>query len=612
MNIIFLLAIIALLNGSLFGFGTSVSTLYLNTKTIRTYHSALIITTYLILYYMIVLFLPFLIAGGITYLFITSNMLLIEGIIYGVMLLLLAIKVFIDKKIYRNVCLPKANNIIKWYINFLFISCIFCLGSSFYGIIEGNFLIILICLMIFIVLIAWVVLLRMDFKSLKTKIFESDAQDLVKVAKNKEHKVICFGIDSATWDIMDEMISNKQLPNLAALKKNGSYGRLKSYRPTYSPILWTSTATGKTPQKHGIRNLLTYRIKGIPENIEIIGFDPVLARMIAKLENFGIMKRYPVTSLERTSLTIWNILSELGYKVSVVSWFLTDPVEKINGVMVPQHFYHFDSQMQSSSPSRPHPLDIENDIKRIKAELKSRFNSSRVNEEILNRFDITGNLTIQEDHRLEVLKVFYFQDLLTLEVLRYLLKKFDFSLLMVYFHGVDAVQHRFWDCHNNRHNIFRYVITRYYEFIDEILGDIMRKIPEPKTVFVTSDHGHEATKKSSILLNALLGRKQVPGSHTYAPDGIFIASGNGIAQGINVKDISLYDIVPTVLPLFALPVARDMDGQPIEDIFKKNILPVKYINSYEGLVSTKFGEMGGDVIENRETLNMLRDLGYID
>jgi len=182
---------------------------------------------------------------------------------------------------------------------------------------------------------------------------------------------------------------------------------------------------------------------------------------------------------------------------------------------------------------------------------------------------------------------------------------------MVYFHGVDAAQHRFWDCHNKTDSIFKHVIGCYYEFIDKILGELLQKISAPKTVFVTSDHGHEATKIHFRLLNAFLRREQVTGSHSSAPDGIFIASGSEIRQGIQLKDISLYDIVPTILPLFNLPVSKDMDGQPIEEIFSKYILPTKYIDSYEGLSVLNFGKRGG-IEDNENILKRFKDLGYLD
>ena len=78
----------------------------------------------------------------------------------------------------------------------------------------------------------------------------------------------------------------------------------------------------------------------------------------------------------------------------------------------------------------------------------------------------------------------------------------------------------------------------------------------------------------------------ISGTHDGAPDGFFLALGDGIRAGVSIGDASVLDVTPTILYLFGLPVARDMEGRVLteilEDDFARNH-PVTFIPSYESL-----------------------------
>jgi len=61
-----------------------------------------------------------------------------------------------------------------------------------------------------------------------------------------------LALDGGSWDLLDGYIERGLLPNLAKLRKSGVWGPLKSIKPSSSPVIWTTVATGKTPEKHGI------------------------------------------------------------------------------------------------------------------------------------------------------------------------------------------------------------------------------------------------------------------------------------------------------------------------------------------------------------------------
>src|SRR5436305_13393095 len=124
-------------------------------------------------------------------------------------------------------------------------------------------------------------------------------------------RVLLIGWDSADWEMIDPLLERGQMPALARLLADGVRGNLATLQPVLSPMLWTSIATGKRADTHGI-----------------CGFTEPLP------DASGIG---PVRSTSRKCKAIWNILTQTGLKTNVVGWFASHPAEPINGIMVSDH-----------------------------------------------------------------------------------------------------------------------------------------------------------------------------------------------------------------------------------------------------------------------------------
>ena len=62
-----------------------------------------------------------------------------------------------------------------------------------------------------------------------------------------------------------------------------------------------------------------------------------------------------------------------------------------------------------------------------------------------------------------------------------------------------------------------------------------------------------------------------PGWHrTHKLHGIFLAKGPGIRKGVNIKGAMIYDLAPTILHIFGIPIPQDIDGRVLKEMFEED------------------------------------------
>lgn len=64
-------------------------------------------------------------------------------------------------------------------------------------------------------------------------------------------------------------------------------------------------------------------------------------------------------------------------------------------------------------------------------------------------------------------------------------------------------------------------------------------------------------------------------SGTHKKEGVFIACGADIKQGVEIEDAKIYDIAPTILHILGQPMPTDMDGRVLEEIFRADSEPAR-------------------------------------
>jgi hypothetical protein len=67
--------------------------------------------------------------------------------------------------------------------------------------------------------------------------------------------------------------------------------------------------------------------------------------------------------------------------------------------------------------------------------------------------------------------------------------------------------------------------------------------------------------------------------------GVFLACGPDIKNCGKIGDVKIYDLAPTILHLFNVPVPREMDGRVLKEIFREDSEPAKRQVLYQDLVT---------------------------
>src|SRR5215471_17810621 len=65
-------------------------------------------------------------------------------------------------------------------------------------------------------------------------------------------KVITIGLDGFEPKIVDALLAMGELPNLARLREQGGFSRIRTTYPAQTPVAWSTFATSTNPGGHGI------------------------------------------------------------------------------------------------------------------------------------------------------------------------------------------------------------------------------------------------------------------------------------------------------------------------------------------------------------------------
>ncbi len=418
-----------------------------------------------------------------------------------------------------------------------------------------------------------------------------------ELAERRMPSVLVVGIDGLDWGRVADMIEEGRLPTLEQLRREGTSGMLRSIPPYISPSIWTSMATGKTEEKHGIQGFLVDRGR--------------------------TREATPTSSNMRRVKAFWQILTERDMSVGVIGWLVTWPAEPVNGYIISnrlRRLLSWDDRTDDITRSLDRLLDAVHPSTLLPELLELRAAGGDVPEsEIESYLGTTSHLDNAEVRSLLAeLRRIRAGDLSALATLRHMTETSPTDLTAVYFRGLDLVCHVYWrhmepeswgwDLAPEPVETFAPVIERYYVKTDEMLGEVLDLVGENTIVVVCSDHGFAGHRGYPGFEGDV-----AVGTDMHREDGVLFVRGPGIRKGVEITGASVLDIGPTLLALMGLPVADDMDGRPLTNVMEPDFLetrPVTTIDTYETGEPTEEPEPIPSPVDE-EIKEQLRSLGYI-
>jgi len=156
----------------------------------------------------------------------------------------------------------------------------------------------------------------------------------------------------------------------------------------------------------------------------------------------------------------------------------------------------------------------------------------------------------------------------------------DARNLFVCLAGTDVVSQRFWHYMeteaienadvsedvrrllNGQIEALGSTVELYYDYIDELIGELAALAGNEGTVVVVADHGY-----GGIPLDA--DGSPIVGSAMHSEEGILIASGPRVVAGVNADIGKLIDVAPTIMAAAGLAVPDDLDGKAHEEMLSR-------------------------------------------
>jgi len=408
-------------------------------------------------------------------------------------------------------------------------------------------------------------------------------------------RVMVLGLDGMDPETIDLMMSEGKLPNFAKLRQDGAYGKLTSQKPLLSPIIWTTIATGKTPDQHQI------------------------GHFVAVNEKTG--EQLPVTSQMRKAKALWNIASEAGKQVGIVGYWATWPAEAVKGTIVSDHTcYHFlfaDGATGATdtagiiSPAALEPV-IRPMIRRP-GDLKLEDTREFVNvtpEELDRPFSFEDDLS----HFKWALATAQTYQKIGL----FLWERERPDLSIVYIEGTDSTAHLFGHLFRaqglagelaEQQKRYGNAVEQMYLYADRIVGDYMKAMDDNTTLVILSDHGFQL----GVLPDdpSKLRDMRRVSEQFHKIDGILYMYGNKVKPRSRIDQATILDITPTVLTLLGISPAQDMPGRVLGEALTVKP-PARSVASYETGAQVAAAKGAQDTSVDPKILEHLKALGYLD
>jgi hypothetical protein len=288
-------------------------------------------------------------------------------------------------------------------------------------------------------------------------------------------RLLVLGIDGMDYTVTHDLLENDQLPHILKLIENGVSGPFESEEPSFSPILWTTIASGRGREIHGIDGFY----------------------------NTSEHVRVP---------RIWDILQNEGWSVGLYRWLVTwPPNENVNGFLIPDI-------LSRDSQAIPPEYGIINDFRdlikgqMIRGERKVPLRKIASYAWSILQLGVRGStllslgktaishpLTLFNDASLRYILMRRTEMEVNCDLFLQLLRRYQPEFASFYDNSIDMVGHRYWKnkdldqepVSDKRSKDYSANVPVIYRWTDNVVGRVIDEISSRCHIAVISDHGQK-------------------------------------------------------------------------------------------------------------------------
>jgi hypothetical protein len=360
----------------------------------------------------------------------------------------------------------------------------------------------------------------------------------------------------------EQQMERGAMPHLRALLASAAWGPLRAEPERVPAIVWTTVATGRGPEAHGIQAAGARRLTGLRTPVSLDAERSPFASALARTaELLRLSRVQPASAVLRSAKTFWNVASEKGLRVGVVNWWATWPADPVNGYVV--------SDRAVFKVERGEPDDRDVHPPSSFAVLRGLARADEPDRpRRIDRFVLAASAALRAADPPD-LEALYLPglDILTVQQLGDL-PSGDVAGLES---RLDAVR-------------------AHYAFLDERLGELLAARAADEVLVLVADPGRLAR----------------PGA---AAEGLLALVGAPV-RPTSLGTVSARDVAPTVLHLAGLPASRELSGHALEAALEpafRAAHPVRQVAAYGRRPVRPPAESAFDA----QILDELRALGYV-
>jgi hypothetical protein len=377
-------------------------------------------------------------------------------------------------------------------------------------------------------------------------------------------RVRLLGIDGLERRMTEQMLQRGEMPHLAELLARGAQARLQAEAERVPAIVWTTVATGRGPEAHGIQSTGARRLAGLRTPFAFAQEESSFVSALASAADLlRLTHAQPPSAVLRSVKTFWNVASEKGLRVGIVNWWATWPADPVNGYVVSDRAFF---KLEKGGPPEREVFPPE-DFEKLRPLVLESPDEERARR--LDRFHAAAARRLRAESPPD-LEALYLPglDIFTMQKL-----------------GEAAVA----DLARLDERLES--VRGYYGFVDDLIGELTTGLAPDEVLVLVGDPGRLARAASS------------------PPEGTIALLG-GPVRPVDLGRFSSRDVAPTVLHLAGLPRSRELDGQVREDALRPDFRrahPVREVARYGRRPQARAAESAFD----RDMLEELRALGYI-